>query len=90
MRAETQHLRFILLLSTFVFRILILIRAKRITNVVLGWDGLGLRSYFLVIYYDSFKSRMRGLVTVIRNRVGDVFIILRVVSFIWLGVCEGF
>lgn len=51
--------------------------------LVLGWDGLGVRSYFLVVYYENNKRMGGGLITVIRNRVGDVFIVLGVV--LWLG-----
>jgi formate hydrogenlyase subunit 3/multisubunit Na+/H+ antiporter MnhD subunit len=40
---------------------------------------LGVRSYFLVVYYENNKRIGGGLITVIRNRVGDVFIVLGVV-----------
>jgi len=41
-----------------------------------GWDGLGLSSFCLVIFYSNRSSIDSGLVTVFTNRVGDVFFLL--------------
>lgn len=76
MRREPNSLRFICLVSVFVGRILILINATSPFILVLGWDGLGVRSYFLVVYYENYKARGAGSTTLLRNRVGDVFIVL--------------
>ena len=43
--------------------------------IILGWDGLGLRSYLLVIYYGRAKAFNSGILTVIRNRCGDFILI---------------
>jgi len=44
---------------------------------MLGWDGLGVRSYLLVVYYGRTKSYNAGILTVIRNRLGDVALLFR-------------
>lgn len=72
---EQTPTRFIFILTTFISRIRILISGASIPLLLLRWDGLGLSSYFLIVHYQSFKSSGRGLVTVIRNRIGDIFII---------------
>ena len=77
MRRELNPLRFSLLVIVFVSSMLILISRSRFINLIVGWDGLGIRSYFLVIYFDNYKTNTSGLVTVISNRLGDVFIIFR-------------
>jgi len=53
---------------------------------MVGWDGLGLVSFCLVIfYYNSFRLES-GLVTVFRNRVGDVFFLLSFFFFSLSGI----
>ena len=48
---------------------------------MVGWDGLGLVSFCLVIYYARSRSMESGLVTVFRNRFGDVFFLLSMFFF---------
>jgi len=43
---------------------------------IIGWDGLGLFSFCLVIFYGNSLSLESGLVTVFRNRIGDVFFLV--------------
>ena len=50
-------------------------------RILLGWDGLGVVSYLLVVYYQNPKSRAAGIITAITNRLGDVAILL-IIGFI--------
>lgn len=70
--------RFILIVFGFILSITLLIISPNILSLLLGWDGLGIMSYCLVIYYPTKKSRRAGILTVIRNRVGDVCILLSI------------
>jgi multicomponent Na+:H+ antiporter subunit A len=81
---ESNSHRFMLLLVVFVLSMLALINRGTVSTLILGWDGLGLSSYFLVAHYPNIKGKDSRLVTVLSNRVGDVFIVL----FIILAVCE--
>lgn len=65
----------------FVFSIVLLIISPNIIRILLGWDGLGLVSYYLVIFYQNIKSYNAGILTVLSNRIGDVFILI-VISWI--------
>lgn len=75
-RSEVNPKRFYFLLFLFVVRIFFIIFRPNFISVLLGWDGLGLVSYLLVIYYFSRISRVSGVVTILINRVGDAFLIL--------------
>ncbi|KAG7158487.1 NADH-ubiquinone oxidoreductase chain 5-like 16, partial [Homarus americanus] len=70
--------RFIYLVLAFVLSIGALIVRPNIIRILLGWDGLGLVSYALVIFYQNEKSANAGILTVLSNRVGDVAILLRI------------
>lgn len=70
--------RFIILVYLFVLSILLLILSPNLIRILLGWDGLGLVSYCLVIYYQNEKSANAGILTILSNRVGDVAILLRI------------
>lgn len=68
--------RFIILVTLFVLSIFILISSPRFLIIILGWDGLGVTSFLLVIYYNNVSSLISGLVTIYLNRLGDFFMIL--------------
>nr|QTZ20381.1 NADH dehydrogenase subunit 5 [Spodoptera dolichos] len=76
MKSELNLSRFIILVLLFVFSMMLLIISPNIISILLGWDGLGLVSYCLVIYYQNLKSYNAGMLTALSNRVGDVFILI--------------
>lgn len=70
--------RFIFLVFIFVFSIIIIIIRPNLIRILLGWDGLGLVSYCLVIYYQNVKSFNAGILTALSNRIGDVALLLAI------------
>lgn len=78
MHGEPYMKRFIYLVFFFVVSINILIYSGNLITVLLGWDGLGLTSFLLVIYYQNSYSLGAGLITVLTNRLGDVGLILAI------------
>lgn len=73
--------RFIILVLLFVFSIIIIILSPNLIRILLGWDGLGLVSYCLVIYYQNVKSYNAGILTALSNRLGDVALLI---SIAWI------
>nr|ATR80945.1 NADH dehydrogenase subunit 5 [Cricula trifenestrata] len=76
MQSELNLSRFIILVLLFVFSMILLIISPNMISILLGWDGLGLVSYCLVIYYQNLKSYNAGMLTALTNRIGDVFILM--------------
>nr|ANS72667.1 NADH dehydrogenase subunit 5 [Spongicola levigatus] len=77
--SEDKNLsRFIYLVLGFVLSMGALIISPNLVSILLGWDGLGLISYCLVIYYQNEKSAGAGMLTALSNRVGDVAILLSI------------
>nr|ALO71026.1 NADH deshydrogenase subunit 5 [Aleocharinae sp. 5 EF-2015] len=68
--------RFILLVVMFVLSMMLLIISPNLISILLGWDGLGLVSYCLVIYYQNIKSYNAGMLTALTNRIGDVALLM--------------
>nr|ATD85788.1 NADH dehydrogenase subunit 5 [Diaphorina citri] len=71
--------RFFWLMFLFIVFMLIMIFSPSIVGVLLGWDGLGIISYCLVIYYQNTDAYNSGFITAASNRLGDSMLILAVV-----------
>ena len=78
---EARSKRFMVLLGLFVGSMFILILSVNLIRILLGWDGLGLVSYLLVVYYQNSSREYSGILTIISNRAGDVAILI-VVGFV--------
>nr|YP_010943708.1 NADH dehydrogenase subunit 5 [Ennucula tenuis]WLV28178.1 NADH dehydrogenase subunit 5 [Ennucula tenuis] len=75
MSSELFLSRFIWLMMLFVLSMNLLVFIPSIACLLLGWDGLGIVSFALVIYYQNSKSLAAGMITVLTNRIGDVLLI---------------
>ena len=73
--------RFYYLIILFILSIIILILRPNILTIILGWDGLGLISYCLIIYYRKLNSYNSGIITIILNRLGDCSLLI-IISFL--------
>nr|YP_009562010.1 NADH dehydrogenase subunit 5 [Traulia nigritibialis]QAU54103.1 NADH dehydrogenase subunit 5 [Traulia nigritibialis] len=81
MSGEKNLNRFIIIVLMFIFSMGFLIISPNLISILLGWDGLGLVSYCLVIYYQNVKSYNAGMLTALSNRIGDVSILI---SIAWM------
>nr|YP_010988642.1 NADH dehydrogenase subunit 5 [Paranaspides lacustris]WOR80934.1 NADH dehydrogenase subunit 5 [Paranaspides lacustris] len=78
MKMDKNFDRFMYLVLAFVLSMSFLIMSPNLISILLGWDGLGLTSYALVIYYQNEKSANAGMLTFLSNRIGDVAILLSI------------
>ena len=62
-----------------------LIISPNIISILLGWDGLGLVFYLLVIYCQNVKSYGAGMLTVLSNHIGDVALLMVIAWIINFG-----
>nr|QSJ61350.1 NADH dehydrogenase subunit 5 [Olidiana ritcheriina] len=68
--------RFLYLVILFILSMFFLIISPNLLSIMLGWDGLGLVSFCLVIYYNSVSSYLSGMITCLTNRLGDIGILI--------------
>nr|AYQ18939.1 NADH dehydrogenase subunit 5 [Discolomatidae sp. 4 ACP-2013] len=85
MGSDLNLSRFIYLVMLFVFSMFLLIISPNLISILLGWDGLGLVSYCLVIYYQNSKSYNAGMLTALTNRLGDVLLLISIAYFVNYG-----
>nr|DBA43553.1 TPA_asm: ND5 [Bombus difficillimus] len=72
--------RFYYLMLLFLMSMIFLILSPNMLTLLLGWDGLGLISYCLIIYYQKKLSFNSGMITIILNRLGDASLLM-IISF---------
>nr|YP_009945155.1 NADH dehydrogenase subunit 5 [Habropoda radoszkowskii]QOE17512.1 NADH dehydrogenase subunit 5 [Habropoda radoszkowskii] len=73
------------LIMMFLMSMIIMIMSPNMLTILLGWDGLGLISYCLIIFYNNMKSYSAGMLTVILNRIGDASLIILICMMIKFG-----
>lgn len=73
---------FLWLTVLFVTSMILVILIPNLFFAMLGWDGLGLVSFFLIVYYQNQSSIVSGVFTLLINRVGDrLFLCTLIVIF---------
>jgi len=77
---------FIFLYLSFVIRILWLIINNNFYWIMFGWDGLGVVSFLLIVFYINYERINNGLFTLFQNRVGDLFFVLFMLGLIDLAI----
>nr|YP_010845354.1 NADH dehydrogenase subunit 5 [Tetrastichus howardi]QXM14788.1 NADH dehydrogenase subunit 5 [Tetrastichus howardi] len=78
MNHDLNKIRFFWILSFFILFMLLMVISPNIMMILIGWDGLGLTSYCLIIFYQSKSSYNSGMLTFLINRMGDIFIIMSI------------
>jgi len=84
---NSNNNRFILVLFSFILSMFILVFSNSWVTLLIGWDGLGLSSFLLVVYYNNHKRLEGGLLTFLTNRMGDAFFI---VTFLNINISGSF
>nr|YP_009307960.1 NADH dehydrogenase subunit 5 [Myrianida brachycephala]AOR87133.1 NADH dehydrogenase subunit 5 [Myrianida brachycephala] len=94
MKGDPSLLRFSYLVLGFIMSMNLLIFIPNLITLLIGWDGLGIISFILVIYYQNNKSLAAGMITAMTNRIGDVLILGSIgmilsqshwsISFMWV------
>jgi NADH-quinone oxidoreductase subunit L len=72
MAKDDGYARYFSYLNLFMFAMLLLVTAKSIPLLFVGWEGVGLCSYLLIgFWYKDIKNAAAGKKAFIVNRVGD-------------------
>jgi NADH-quinone oxidoreductase subunit L len=77
MYEEYSYYRYFAYLNLFLFSMLILVMGNNFLVMFIGWEGVGVCSYFLIGYYFEKKSACdAGVKAFVVNRIGDFAFLL--------------
>jgi NADH-quinone oxidoreductase subunit L len=77
MHGEKDYRKFFLYLNLFVFSMLVLVLANNLVLTFVGWEGVGVCSYWLVSYYfDRDSAASAGKKAFLYNRIGDIGLLI--------------
>ena len=77
MHGDKDFTKFFVYLNLFVFSMLVLVTANNLLLTFVGWEGVGVCSYWLVSYFFFKESAASaGKKAFIYNRIGDVGLLL--------------
>lgn len=77
MHGEKDFRKFFLYLNLFVFSMLVLVLSNNLVMTFVGWEGVGVCSYWLVsFYFDRDAAASAGKKAFVYNRVGDVGLLI--------------
>nr|ALB78229.1 NADH dehydrogenase subunit 5 [Camaena poyuensis] len=85
MQGDPHYWRFTWILLSFVLSMNFLIYAGSLLMMLIGWDGLGITSFLLIVYYQSGSSWHAGFLTLLINRLGDILIMTSMYFFVLVG-----
>lgn len=83
--------RYFSYLNLFVFFMIILVTAKNLVLMFVGWEGVGLCSYLLISFWWSDPANAAaGRKAFITNRIGDFAFLAAMFILYWLYDASGF
>lgn len=77
---------FVFLYVRFIIRIVWLILNNNFYWIIFGWDGLGVVSFLLIVFYINRERINNGLFTLFQNRIGDLFFVIFILGVVDLSI----
>ena len=85
MHDDPSYARYFSHLNLFLFAMLLLVLAKNLLVLFVGWEGVGLCSYLLIgFWYDDPAKALAGKKAFIVNRVGDLGFLLGLFGLLFM------
>lgn len=71
-----KNKKFFSLTLTFFLFMVVLSTSRAFMNLIIGWDGLGISSLLLIMFYPNKITLFNSFLTFFFNRVGDIFFLI--------------
>nr|AZL93491.1 NADH dehydrogenase subunit 5 [Taeniogonalos tricolor] len=85
MKHEFMKNMFTYMMIMFILSMIMMIISPNLMSIILGWDMLGLTSFCLILFYNTHNSLNSSLLTILSNRLGDIFILLTIALLMSMG-----
>ncbi len=77
LKYEAQEDNFTLLINWFMFSMIILVLGNNLFSLFLGWESIGLSSYFLINFWSTRRGTVKSsFKAFFFNRISDVFLFI--------------
>jgi NADH-quinone oxidoreductase subunit L len=84
MHGDRGYSRYFAYLNLFMAMMLVLVLGDNLLLLFLGWEGVGLCSYFLIgFWYEDPEKAYAGLKAFVVNRIGDFGFLLGIFLLFW-------
>ena len=91
MKTDAGYGKFFFYFNLFLASMLLLVLADSPIIMFIGWEGVGVCSYFLIsYYYEDSKNVQAGNKAFIANRVGDFGFIIAMITMFYYAGANGF
>jgi proton-translocating NADH-quinone oxidoreductase chain L len=85
MEHDPHLVRFLAYLGLFTFFMLVLVSADNLSQLFVGWEGVGLVSYLLInFWFTRHAANKAAMKAMIVNKVGDIAYVLGLVQLFYL------
>lgn len=81
---ETKFIHLIFSTLLFGLSIIIFVFSNNPFTCIVGWDGLGVTSFILIVYYNNWEVKHRGIFVLLANKIGDCFLIFAITSLVFV------
>nr|YP_009051515.1 NADH dehydrogenase subunit 5 [Tetranychus malaysiensis]AIH15676.1 NADH dehydrogenase subunit 5 [Tetranychus malaysiensis] len=71
--------KFFFMTKMFIFSMFLLVYSFNLWTMIVGWEGLGMSSFYLIFYYNNYESWKSAMKTFINNKMGDSLLILSMI-----------
>nr|BAV82905.1 NADH dehydrogenase subunit 5 [Trichuris trichiura] len=81
MSSDLSMHRFTVLMIIFMISMIIMNSSNSCWTTWIGWEGLGVSSYLLIMFYNNWKANNSAVSTILLNRIGDFCLLICMLAF---------
>nr|QWV61129.1 NADH dehydrogenase subunit 5 [Tetranychus evansi] len=70
---------FFFMTKLFITSMFMLVFSFNLWTMIIGWEGLGMSSFYLIFYYNNFDSWKSSIKTFINNKMGDSMLLISMI-----------